>query len=65
MEHPVVPVSTYLKIFAALMVLTALTVAVAFIDWGFFNDVVAMTIAVIKALLVVSVGLALRYPADK
>ncbi|MCB1100753.1 MAG: cytochrome C oxidase subunit IV family protein [Kiritimatiellae bacterium] len=63
MEHPVVPVSTYLKIFAALMVLTALTVAVAFIDWGFFNDVVAMTIAVIKALLVVSVFMHLKYSA--
>lgn len=63
MEHPVVPVSTYLKVFGALMALTALTVAVAFVDWGFLNDVVAMTIAVAKALLVVAIFMHLKYSA--
>jgi cytochrome c oxidase subunit 4 len=63
MEHPVIPVSLYLKVFAALMVLTALTVVVAFIDWGFLNDVVAMTIAVTKALLVVAIFMHLKYSA--
>jgi cytochrome c oxidase subunit 4 len=41
---------TYLGVFATLAVLTTL---VAYIDLGFFNVVVALTIAVSKALLVV------------
>ena len=44
---------TYFAVFGALMVLTALTVAVAFVDLGAFSDVVAMAIAVLKATLVV------------
>jgi cytochrome c oxidase subunit 4 len=51
-EH-VTSVKTYLLVFAALMVLTAVTVAVAFLDLGVFNDVVALSIAVVKAVLVV------------
>ena len=53
MAHHVASIKSYLLVFAALMVLTALTVGVAFIDLGVFNDIVAMTIAVIKAVLVV------------
>ena len=45
--------STYIKIFAALLVLTGVTVWVAFIDLGVLNDVVAMGIAITKALLVI------------
>lgn len=45
--------STYLWIFGALMVLTAITVWVAFFDLGIFSDVVAMAIAVTKATLVI------------
>jgi len=44
---------TYLGVFAALAALTALTTAVAYVDLGFFNVIVALTIAVSKALLVV------------
>jgi cytochrome c oxidase subunit 4 len=51
-EH-IVPVKLYFGIFAALMVFTAVTVWVAFHDYGVFNIVVAMTIAVCKATLVV------------
>ncbi len=43
----------YYAIFAALMILTAATVAVAFRDLGLMNTWVAMTIAVAKATLVV------------
>lgn len=43
----------YFVIFAALMVGTALTVAAAFTNLGPFGDVVALTIAVTKATLVV------------
>ncbi len=65
MEHPVVPVKTYVMVFAALMALTALTVFVAFIDFGhgLLNDSVAMTIAVIKALLVLVIFMHLKYSA--
>ena len=51
-EH-ITSVRTYLLVFIALMVLTAITVLVAFQDFGAWNDVVALTIAVIKAGLVV------------
>ena len=43
----------YYAIFAALMILTAITVAAAFRDLGLLNTWVAMTIAVAKATLVV------------
>jgi len=44
---------TYVRVAGALYLLLALTVACAFIDMGPFNLVVAMTIAVAKAVLVV------------
>jgi len=44
---------TYLAVFAALIVFTAITVAVAFLDLGVMNNVVALGIATIKASLVV------------
>ena len=44
---------THLGVFATLAALTVLTTAVAYIDLGFFNVIVALTIAVSKALLVV------------
>jgi cytochrome c oxidase subunit 4 len=53
MTHHVVPTKIYVRIFLALIVLTATTVAVSRIDLGEFNFVVAMTIAVIKGTLVV------------
>jgi cytochrome c oxidase subunit 4 len=49
----VAPKSLYYLIFAALLVGTAVTVAVAFVDLGAFNNVVMLTIACAKALLVV------------
>ncbi len=51
----------YLLIFAALMVLTATTVWVAFIDLGVMNDVVAMAIACTKATLVILYFMHVRY----
>ena len=51
-EH-IVPPSLYLVIILTLMGLTALTVAVAYIDLGRFNIVAALGIATIKATLVV------------
>ena len=43
------------------MVLTVVTVLVAKVDLGWANDVVALTIAVVKALLVLTFFMHLRY----
>src|SRR5579872_1719015 len=59
-EH-VVPVSTYVTIFFALLVGTALTTWVAYIDLGVFNTVVALLIAVIKMSLVVLFFMHVKY----
>ena len=52
-DHHVVGPKTYLIIFGCLFFFTALTVSAAFIDLGEFNPVIALAIAVIKAVLVV------------
>jgi cytochrome c oxidase subunit 4 len=59
-EHIVEP-KLYYKIFATLMILTVLTVIVAFFDFGPLNNVVAMTIAVTKAVLVILFFMHVRY----
>jgi cytochrome c oxidase subunit 4 len=57
MSSHIVPLRVYFTIFAALMVLTAITVWVAFIDlgtiWGPLNSIIALSIATLKATLVV------------
>ena len=53
MTHKVVSVKTYATVFLALIALTATTVGVSRIELGEYNFVVAMTIAVMKASLVV------------
>ena len=50
--HHVVPVKTYLIVFAWLMVLLIATLLVAAKDFGAWNVIVAVTVAVIKAGLV-------------
>ena len=59
-EH-IVPKKVYFAIFLALIVLTAVTVTVSFYDLGRLNAVVAMTIAVFKATLVILYFMHLRY----
>ena len=61
MEHVIVPRSTYYAIFAALIVMTGVTVAVAMFDLGLFNPIVALSIAVFKATLVVLFFMHLKY----
>ena len=60
-ENHVVPVKLYLAVFTALMVFTAITVAVAFFDLGAMNNVVMLGIAVTKATLVVLYFMHVRY----
>src|SRR5881409_4318294 len=59
-EH-IVPKKVYFVIFLALLVLTAVTVTVSFYDLGRLNAVVALTIAVFKATLVILYFMHLRY----
>lgn len=47
------PKTFYVSVFVALLVLTAVTTAAAFVDLGRLNTVVALVIAVCKASLVV------------
>jgi cytochrome c oxidase subunit 4 len=53
MAGHVSPKSTYYAIFALLMIGTAITVAVAFVNLGAFNFPVAIGIAITKATLVI------------
>lgn len=59
-EHVSSP-KNYVLIFLALMVLTVATVLVAKVDLGWANDVVALTVAVTKALLVMLFFMHVRY----
>jgi cytochrome c oxidase subunit 4 len=59
-EH-VVPVRVYITVFLILMVMTALTVTASEIDLGKLNPIVAITIAIVKALLVILYFMHVRY----
>jgi cytochrome c oxidase subunit 4 len=59
-EH-IVPPKVYVGIFASLMVLTAVTVAAAFVSLGPLNIVIALAIATLKASLVVLYFMHARY----
>ena len=61
MSEHIVSRKLYFTIFIALMILTALTVWVANFDLGKWNAVVALTIAVLKGLLVVLYFMHVRY----
>ena len=61
MSEHVVPIKTYLAVFVALILLTALTTGVAYIDLGPFNTVAALAIAVTKMLLVVLFFMHVKY----
>ena len=52
-ENHSIGLPTYFAVFATLMVLTFVTVWVAFQDYGYLNNVIALGIATIKATLVV------------
>lgn len=60
MEHIVSP-RVYIAVFATLMVLTATTIAVAFVDLGIFNNLIMLTIALTKTLLVVLYFMHMRH----
>jgi cytochrome c oxidase subunit 4 len=59
--HHVLPKDTLFKVFGGLIVLTILTVAVAYVPLGPLNVPVAIAIATAKATLVVLFFMALKY----
>jgi cytochrome c oxidase subunit 4 len=61
MMQPSVPRHVYTWVYAALLALTLLTVGVAYLDLGRLNIVLALAIAIGKALLVMLFFMHLRY----
>jgi cytochrome c oxidase subunit IV len=57
----IVPISTYLLVFFALMLGTGLTTWIAYIDLGKWNTVVALVIAFCKMILVVLFFMHVKY----
>ncbi len=61
MSQHTIPLRTNYLIFAALLGLLALTIGIAYIDLGPFGIVVAMTIATIKAVLILLYFMHVRF----
>jgi len=60
LDHILTP-RAYLAVFFSLIVLTVITVYVAFIDFGVWSTPVALAIAIVKATLVLLYFMHLRY----
>jgi cytochrome c oxidase subunit IV len=60
MSETIVPVRTYVAVYLTLLVLTGLTTGVAFVDLGLGSPIVALTIAVVKAAVVILFFMHLR-----
>ena len=60
-KHHIVPFDVYIKVLCALLVLTLITVAVAQMDFGVLNALIAMGIATAKAALVLLFFMHLKY----
>ena len=60
-EHHVVSPPLYIMVFLALMVGTALTTGMAYINLGVFNPIIALAIACTKAVLVILFFMHLKY----
>jgi|SRR5580658_4152747 cytochrome c oxidase subunit 4 len=63
-EH-ISPLGSSVAIWLALLLCTGITVGAAFIDLGPFNTIVALTIATIKATLVVLFFMHVKYTHEK
>ncbi len=60
-QHHVLPLRTYVMVTVGLLVLTAITVGISYMDFGVFNLLVAMAVAVAKAALVALYFMHLKY----
>jgi cytochrome c oxidase subunit 4 len=65
MSDHIIPAKLYVTVWLALMVLTIVTAGVAFIDLGPFNTIVALSIATLKAVLVVLIFMHVKYTSEK
>jgi cytochrome c oxidase subunit IV len=61
MTGHITPIKVYIGIFLTLMVLTAVTIGVAYVNLGQWNKVVALGIASFKATLVVLYFMHVKY----
>jgi cytochrome c oxidase subunit 4 len=61
MSEHIVPRKTYFTVFGFLLAFTAITVFAANINFGKMNDVIAITIAVTKMMLVLLFFMHVRY----
>jgi cytochrome c oxidase subunit 4 len=60
-EHHIVSPKVYITIALSLLVFTGITAGVSYIDLGVLNPVIALAIAVFKAMLVVLFFMHLKY----
>lgn len=60
-KHHIVGYKLFTKIWVVLLILTAVTVLVAQVDLGYFNVIVALTVASTKALFVILYFMHLKY----
>ena len=60
-EHVVVPFRIYVTIFITLLLLTLVTVDVAFFNFGMMNVYIALAVATTKATLVILFFMHVRY----
>jgi cytochrome c oxidase subunit IV len=61
MEHHAPATRVYYIVYIALMILLLLTVGVHWLEWGIWGTVAALTLAVVKAVLVVLYFMHVRY----
>jgi cytochrome c oxidase subunit 4 len=61
MSEPITSIRTFTSIWVALLILTCITVGVAYLNLGAFSIVVALVIATIKSLLVALFFMEVRY----
>ena len=60
-DHFIVPVKYYVATLVSLLILTFITVGVALVDFGSFNTIIALGIAVIKATIVLCIFMGLYW----
>ena len=60
-KHHIIPLPVYFRVLALLLVLTAITVGAAQINFGPWNTLIAMAIASVKASFVLAFFMHLKY----
>lgn len=61
MSEVILPIKTYVFVWALLLLLLAATVGAAYVHLGWLNPVVALSIAVVKAVVIVLYFMHVRY----